>query len=459
MMRTGRIKLRIVFGCLILTLTFNFFSVSAQHPEYIKPPTDSIDNGQDYYTDQHARYSDFIFKKNIHTILLFKEEFNLSIPLIELRSEDKLKLSFDDFEGDIKNYKYSFEHCDADWQPSDILAYQYEKGIPDDYITDYSMSINTIQKYTHYSLVFPTENLKIIESGNYIIKVFTEDHPEDIVFTKRFMVVDSRTTINGLVKRPNYVEDMDTKQQFDFTVGYNASEVAHPFTDLKVIIQQNGRWDNTLKNLKPRMVQDNLLVFDFQRENMMNGGNEFRRFDIKTLRIRTERVMKILNDNNSKFYHVYIFPDQSRSVKNYVNDMDINGKKLIKSEDNVIKSSDIEGEYVFVHFTLPYKAPRVDGSIYVLGALTNWAFKNENKMVYDFNNSAYVATLFLKQGYYNYQYVFLGNGQNTGDETLIEGNHFETENDYLIYIYHRETGTTYDKLIGVKALNSRITQK
>ena len=45
-------------------------------------------------------------------------------------------------------------------------------------------------------------------------------------------------------------------------------------------------------------------------------------------------------------------------------------------------------------------------------------------------------------------------GKSEGDETFIEGNHSETENDYTIYIYYREPGEDYDKLIGVKHINS-----
>jgi len=41
------------------------------------------------------------------------------------------------------------------------------------------------------------------------------------------------------------------------------------------------------------------------------------------------------------------------------------------------------------------------------------------------------------------------------DETITEGNHWETENDYSIYVYHRQRGTYYDQLIGIRRLNSR----
>jgi hypothetical protein len=60
----------------------------------------------------------------------------------------------------------------------------------------------------------------------------------------------------------------------------------------------------------------------------------------------------------------------------------------------------------------------------------------------------------LKQGFYNYQYAFLRDGDNKLDIEYIEGNQGQTENDYTILIYHRAMGTFYDRLISVKNLNS-----
>ena len=75
-------------------------------------------------------------------------------------------------------------------------------------------------------------------------------------------------------------------------------------------------------------------------------------------------------------------------------------------------------------------------------------------MHYNEKRFGYECTLYLKQGYYNYEYVFLKDGATVADETLVEGSHYDTENDYAIYVYHRQNGTFYDQLIGLKRLNS-----
>jgi len=74
-------------------------------------------------------------------------------------------------------------------------------------------------------------------------------------------------------------------------------------------------------------------------------------------------------------------------------------------------------------------------------------------MTYSFKNRAYEATLFVKQGYYNYQYI-LQRPNKEIDDTFVEGNHSDAENDYFIFVYYREMGDLYDKLIGFRQLNS-----
>jgi hypothetical protein len=137
----------------------------------------------------------------------------------------------------------------------------------------------------------------------------------------------------------------------------------------------------------------------------------------------------------------------------YYSEKDINGRYLVASEDNV-RDSDIEAEYVWVHFFLKYESPLIDGAIYVSGALSDWAYTPENRMNYNYQRKGYECALYLKQGYYNYQYVFLENGLSIGDESFIEGMHFETENDYAVFVYNREGGTLYDRLIAVKYINT-----
>jgi len=115
----------------------------------------------------------------------------------------------------------------------------------------------------------------------------------------------------------------------------------------------------------------------------------------------------------------------------------------------------IECDYTFVHFTLPLPVQLVGGSVNVFGALTDWNANKSNQMSWNNITAAYELTMMLKQGYYNYQYVYVPAGSKTADATNLEGSFWETENDYQIYVYYRGFGGRYDRLVGFKELNSK----
>jgi len=407
-----------------------------------------------YYDSNFLRYDDFVYKKNIRTVQLQKDDWEFSAPVIKLGTNEKLKLSFDDLDGESKNYRFTIIHCDANWNPSDrMLHSEYISGFFDDNILDYQYSKSTARKYVHYELLFPTENLKPIKSGNYLLKVFLDYDQNDVCITKRFMVLDERVNIIPDIHHATIINDYNYKQEIDFSIQTTGYLITNPYQDLKVVVTQNDRWDNAITKLKPLFVKDNELTYDFDQDNVFSGGNEFRNFDIKSIRWNSEFVKYIMYDS-LKNYNVYLFPGKKRNYLSYFSDKDINGKYKITRQESSASASVTEAEYVYVHFTLPTDKPVEDGSVYVFGALTDWKYSNEYKMHYNKILSKYEATLYLKQGYYNYEYVYLKDNEKSGDESFIEGQHYETENDYAIYVYYKPMGSNYDQLIGMKRFNS-----
>lgn len=432
---------RLPIVCYLLFLIFPSFSFSQTE----NPP---------YYEKNFLRYEDYTYKKNIRTVQLQKEDWEFSAPVIKLGSTEKLKLTFDDLDGESKSYKFTIIHCDANWMPSDrMLPSEYISGFFDDNINDYQYSKNTIQRYLHYELLFPTENLKPTKSGNYLLKVFLDYEQNDLILTKRFMVIDERVNIIPDIHHATILDEYNYKQEIDFSIQTSGYQITNPYQDLKVVVMQNDRWDNAITKLKPIFVKDNELTYDHDQDNVFSGGNEFRNFDIKSLRWNSEFV-KSNSSDSAKKDHVYLFPGTKRNFLQYLSDRDINGKYKITRQESSPAASETEAEYVYVHFTLPMKEAAENGSLYVFGALSNWKYSNENKMHYNKTLGGYEATLYLKQGYYNYEYMYLNDNEKAGDESYIEGSHYETENDYVIYVYHKPINSNYDQLIGMKRFNS-----
>ena len=407
------------FSCIcILHFAFFVFQLTALRAQ----------DTADYFNNKFLHYEDFIYQQNIKTVLLTPPNFEISSPIMRLNTEDKLLLSFDDLDADVKDYSYTFVHCNANWTPSDLLYSQYISGLPEDRINDYSFSFNTLQRYTHFRLLFPNSSMKPFISGNYLLMVFRDGSRDNLVLTRRFMIVDTKLIVEAAVHRASVIDDRNSKQKIDFSVFYDNYQIDNPFADVNVTIMQNDRWDNAITTLKPLFLRSSQLDYTYETGNDFNGGNEYRTFDTRSLRFMSERVAKIISDSTGN--HVFLHTDESRSYKSYATEYDLDGYFAVKTYDG--KNDETESDYAMVHFNLPYEFQRTDGNFYVFGMLSSNLYLPENKMIYNSENKSYEAELFLKQGYYNYIYVFLPDNSNAGDESITEGNHYETENDYMI---------------------------
>jgi hypothetical protein len=392
-----------------------------------------------------------VYDPNIHTVMLYKEGFEMAAPVILLNSSQRLVLSFDDLDVSLKSYHYTVRHCSADWTVTDSLPLtDFIDGVDEENIRDFAYSYNTTVGYIHYTGYFPTDFMKPKVSGNFLLIAYTES-PLEPVFTRRLMVLESsEVTVSAAVGSSSDPLTGEIRQQLDFTVEISGFPVSNPSREIRVIIVQNDRWDNALKFPKPRFVRGNTLDFSFDPANSFSGGNEFRSFDTKSLRYQSEHIRAIDWDGA---YQVFLADDLPRARKNYTHSQDLNGRFVIRNEE-VSGNDATEADYAWIHFSLPSSVRIPGGKFYILGALTYWQFLPGNTMTYDAATRRYTCSLYLKQGYYDYLYAFKGDRQSEGDESFFEGSHWETENQYTIYIYLRPLSGLYDQLVAVQDVNT-----
>ena len=399
-------------------------------------------------------YDNTCYDDKVATVILQK---NIGIydplPVLNLGSTESLKLSFDMLDPQNEFLNYSIIHCNRNWMPSDLQPMDYVNGNTMGEITDYKFSTNTYQTYTHYSLNFPTEEMTITKSGNYILKVFRNFDEEDILLTRRFMVVDIQTKISSIIKSATVPEFRFSHQEVDFSVNYLGFDIPNPFLDVNVTILQNNSWNNAITNLKPQFVNNNELSFNYENENLFPGTNEFRFFDIRSLRFFSNNVIKKYIDS---VQNVVLRPEESKAYLNYVRWIDYNGKRDIFNSDGMNLVED--GDYALVHFNFKSNNLEDMGEIFVYGELTDWQLKDEFKMTFSPELNMYTCPVLLKQSYYNYHFILRGKDGKI-DYSFTEGNHQETENDYTILVYHKNVFYGYDEIIGLGSRNSNTLKK
>ena len=394
---------------------------------------------------------DKIYDPNIQTVLLHEAGVQLTDPIIVLGTGKKLQLEFDDMSDDAYIFRYTIIHCTSDWETSDLEQIEYIDGYFEDDITEYNFSLNAVPQYIHYNLIFPSPNMKLKISGNYIVKVYV-DSPEDenVIITRRFFVIEPLVRIKALFPYyPKMLEYTRLKQQIDLKLYTPDLFTAEPMQRMNVTIRQNGRWDNIKSGLKPTSILMNELDYNYRDGIVFDGGNEFRNFDMKSYWYQSPQIRKIISDENG--YEVILHTDGPRKDKPYESLEDINGVCYIKARPN--QETAIEGEYAWVEFTLNHKKIQ-NADVYILGQLNDWHLDGRSKMNYNEQINGYNGEMFLKQGYYNYNYVVVPKGEKQGDITIIEGDYWDTFNDYTIYVYYTERIPEYDRLVGYLKLSS-----
>lgn len=402
--------------------------------------------------DEKYYYENAVFKESIKTVKIYREGLELSNPVLEMGEETKLLFKFDDFSDEPLDYYYTVVHCDAEWNESFLIQADYIRGFAENPLTDYELSFNTTFNYINYQLLLPNENMGFNISGNYVLVIYENNNKENIVLTQRFYVVEPILEIVGTVRRATADAFKGANQEIDFDILHPDVTIQNPNSDVKVVLMQNYRWDNAIRDLKPLYIRQNRLEYNYNRENVFAAGNEFRYFDNRTNRFNGENVLS--TDFFRPYYHKTLIPDEVRANQKFFQYKEMNGKFVIESQDSEVQDPDTECDYTFIHFTLKLDAPLLGGSVNVFGALSNWNANKSNEMTWNFDTGAYELTMLLKQGYYNYQYAYVPQGSAVADHTNIEGSFWEAENDYQIFVYYRPFAARYDRLVGYRTFNS-----
>jgi hypothetical protein len=393
-----------------------------------------------------------VFKDDIKSVQMFREGFELSNPVIQLNEDARLILKFDDLSGKVKNYYYTVIHCDAAWNESFIRQNDYLEGFPENPLQDYARSFNTTFSFINYYLEIPNDKIRLKVSGNYILLVFEDNNKEKLVLSHRFYVTESLVNIEATVRRATTDAFKGENQEVDFTLFHEKLRIDNPRDEVKVVVMQNNRWDNAIRNLKPLFIQQNRLIYDYDKENVFKAGNEFRYFDTRNHRVNGEGVIE--TSFFRPYYHVTLIPSEVRSNQRFFPYREMNGRYVVESKEQV-SDYNLECDYQFVHFSLPLEAPLMGGTIHVFGELSNWTCTKTNEMTWNFETHRYELSLLLKQGYYNYIYVYLPQGSDKVDYTNLEGSFWETENDYQIFVYYKVIADRYDRLVGYRQFNSK----
>lgn len=387
-----------------------------------------------------------IFDRDVRTLKVTNPDNFMAPAVIRLGTSDRLFVNFDIIGESHEYLRYKLIHCNADWQPSRLLESEYVDGFNEAQITDYAYSSNTYVHYVNYNIEIPNPDMPILASGNYVLQVYPEGEPEEPLLQARFSVTENSMPATGA---------MTTRTDMGFNTEYQQLIIAadaacgryNPYQDFVVTVMQNNR-PETMRTLQhPLRVDGTEVIFEHDPTLIYPAGNEYRRFETVRADYPGMHVDSVKFGGTN--WHAWLAPDTPRVGHDYSYDSTQHGRFMIDEYSST--DPDLGADYVTVHFTLD--SPEiVGGDVYINGDFTLNNLSDSNRMRYDHNSKLYTAQIPLKQGSYNYQYVVVPKGGGYPDPAIIEGNKYETNNEYLVQVFLRLPGSRADRLVGCTVL-------
>ncbi len=384
---------------------------------------------------------------NIKTATFIQNNAN-AVPIFELGSG--FQFQFDDLFGNEANYYYEIVHCDYNWKPTDIPKTEYLEGFDGQRIQEYQNSFNTLQTYSHYKLPIPNQNTQLRISGNYILKILDEN--KDVMFSRKFILYEDLVTVPMQIRRARTANYLEYKHNIEFSVKSQALIFQNPMKNVKVVIFQNGQFNTAIKNIAPQYTIGNDLIYKYDTETQFWAGNEFLYFDNNNIRSAANNISKI--ESSSGIYSSHLYTNNARTNYPYSLIPDVNGNFVVRNVS--AEKNEIEADYAWVYFSLSAPTFMSKKGIYVTGMFNNYSLSPEYKMDFNAEKSIYEKAVLIKQGFTNYQYQIADEKGNVDAEKAIDGNFWQTENDYSILVYYRENSDRYDRVIGKATANSTV---
>ena len=398
----------------------------------------------------------FIFSQSINpdhvkSISFQKQNENKYSNLFVGTINERFSLSFDILSGLEHDLYYVIEHCDFDWEKSQLIKSEYIQGFDDVKIDNYSSSFNTYQIYTNYNISFPNSNTSFKKSGNYIIKIV--DEYGDEIFRRKFILYENLVSVQTEIKRSREIEFINEKQVVNFEINPINIQLNNPGKTVKVKVFKNNELNYSVDNIKPQYNMGRKLIYKYDKELSFWGGNEYLFFENKFVR---NTSINIRGFDLEDIYSNFLYEDFSRKNRKYTYNPDINGGFLFNVNNS--SNAEFEADYVNIHFYLHKpQAFDLENKIYVVGDFNNYQISDEYLMEYNSRYNLFELVLKLKQGFYNYKYIVV-NQEKKIIHGEISGNFDETENEYNVIVYYRNYGERFDRVVGVgKGLSQFIT--
>lgn len=379
-----------------------------------------------------------------------------------------ITIEFDIKTAGTPNLNILFRFCDKNWEPYES-TFLTNYGYNTERQLNYSrFPVTIIGAEYHFKGSFPNDEVNFPFSGKWKFYITDMFDPSIIFAEGKFFVLEDLVPLYSKITKDRIDTDfslpVNMNKTFRITTSFRLEDSLYPSLVDNVEIIENWKLDYPIiidtegESEQLRYYEwDANNKFDFIARNV-RPGNEYREANFLNYKIFIGPKVTALRDKFevSRFYD-FGLPDLNGSsyIVNYKEDYLNYYDNLSSSFEDYVNFEDEYAQYLDVEFTLR-APPNLDGDVYLVGSFNDWQLLPEYKM--EERAGLYTTTIQLKRGVYDYQYVVsddLSIDSEAPGWYILEGNFWETNNQYLIMLYYNETAKGgYDRVIGYKLINS-----
>lgn len=387
----------------------------------------------------------------IKSLKYFPGENETAFPVLTVTEGNNQYLTID-FDVQSKSYaemNILFRFCDKYWRPYDnVFLSNFGKNTLFNLSFD-RLSTNVDNAEYHFRGQVPDRNGYVVFpfSGNWMFYITDSQDTSKVYGYGKFYVAENLIEIQDTIKNEKLEGQTyfpnDLGKVFNITAKFILTEKLFPGNVDNTTIIENEKINYPIvigKNFNTNTRQfywDGNRNFSFIARDIQ-PGNEYRQVDLR---------------NINKFNSVNVRAqfdglEYSRFFKQ--------GRNDLNGSSRIVTASDPYSTYLNVNFSI--KPPDdVYGDVFLVGAFNNWGLELEYRMNYE--NGIFSKTIELKRGVYDYQYVVADFKEGKivkPDWLILEGNSWDTSNEYNIFVYYNETNYGgYNRIIGHSKIISR----
>lgn len=362
-------------------------------------------------------------------------------PIMELGSNDKLILEFDELASISGQFTIRFSHHNKDWSPSNVPDAWLFDGINE--VNLFGGEINQFYKpdYFHYKLEFPNRDIRFKISGQYLLHVHDYSSGSEL-FSMPFFVTEDEGELNIISETIfNATPNGSAKDQI-FGKYIYPEFVEFPQFDLSYSFAQNRFWRETRFADEKSFTKEGITEFHLSRSAAFQANFDFSELDISELSLQNPKIFNI------EPARIPIRVTLRDDVLNFLS----NPKPVFRSENGNPKTSRTT-QYANVRFRLNTDSKTLkDAPIYLIGDFNMWTISDRYKLNYQADLGVFQTSGILKQGIYSYKYVTVQNG--VIDPFKLSDTLTKRDQEYIGFVYYRDPDLNYDRLLKTGLLNA-----